>query len=82
MISSTSVQNLSRKKCFILPWQHILLRVLRQYQVLEISDNVTVTSFLINLNKILLFLFVIPKSISVQNLSKIGQETKKLKNGK
>ena len=23
-VSSTSVQNFSRKKCFILPWQHIL----------------------------------------------------------
>ena len=45
MISSTSVQNFSRKKCFILKWQHILLRVLRQNRVLELIDDVTVTSF-------------------------------------
>ena len=43
MISSTSVQNFSRKKCFIFKWQHILLRVLRQNRVLEINDDVTVT---------------------------------------
>ena len=70
MIGSTSLQNFSRKKCFILKWQHILLRALRQNRVLEIIDDVIVTSlgrhFSINL------------SISVQNLSKIGQETKKL----
>ena len=39
MISGTSVQNFSRKKCFILPWQHILLSVLRQNWVPEIIDN-------------------------------------------
>ena len=27
MISGTSVLNFNRKKCYILPWQHILLRV-------------------------------------------------------
>ena len=45
MISGTSVQNFSKKKCFILPWQHILLRVLMQNRILEIIDDVTVTSF-------------------------------------
>ena len=50
MISGTSVQNFSRMKCFILPWQHLLLRVLRQNRVPEIIDDVT-----INLNKILYF---------------------------
>ena len=45
MISSTSVQNFSRKKCFKLKWQHILLRVLKQNRILEIIDDVTVTSF-------------------------------------
>ena len=45
MISSTSVQNFSRKECFLLKWQHILLRVLRQNRVLQIIDDVTVTSF-------------------------------------
>ena len=43
MISGTSVQNFSRNKCFILLWQHILLRVLRQIQVIDIIDGVTVT---------------------------------------
>ena len=45
MISSTCVQNFSRKKCFILKWQHILLRVPRQSRALEIIDDVTMTSF-------------------------------------
>ena len=45
MISGISVQNFSRKKCFILPWQRILLRVLGENRVLEIIDYVTVTSF-------------------------------------
>ena len=71
-----SVQNFSRKKCFILPWQHILLRVLRQNRVIEIIDEITVTSFCNQSQQT--FVFVIPRSISVQNLSKIGQETKKL----
>ena len=75
---STAVQNFSRKKCFILPWQHVLLRVLRQNLVIEIIDNVTVTSFCNQSQQKFLFLFVIPRSISVHNLSKIGQETKKL----
>ena len=46
-------------------------------QILKISDDVTVKSFL-NLSQKVVFLFVIPRSISVQNLSKIGQEAKKL----
>ena len=45
MLSSTSPQNFSRKKSFILKWQHILLRTIRQNRVLEIIDDVTVTSF-------------------------------------
>ena len=44
MITGTSVQNFSRNKCFILPWQHILLRVLRQNWVIEIIDDVTLQS--------------------------------------
>ena len=44
-------------------------------QVLKISDDVIVTSFINQSQQNFLFLFVIPK---VQNLSKIGQETKKL----
>ena len=55
IISGTSVQNFSRKKCFILLWQRILLRVLRQNRDIEIIDDVTVTSFAINLNKISYF---------------------------
>ena len=38
VISGTSVQSFSRKKCFILLWQHILSRVLKLSQVLEITD--------------------------------------------
>ena len=52
MISSTSVQNFNRRKCSILPWQHILWRVLRQNWVLEISDDI-IADF--NLNKIFTF---------------------------
>ena len=78
MISRTSVQNFSRKKCFILKWQHILLRVLRQNGVLEITDDVTVMSFCNQSQQNFAFLFVIRGSIHVQNLSKIGQETKNL----
>ena len=55
MISSTSVQNISRKKCFILRWQHILLRVFRQNWVLEIIYDITVTSFCNHSQKILSF---------------------------
>ena len=72
MISSTSVQNFSRRNCFVLKWQHIM-----QNQVFKIIDDVTVTSFCNQSQQDFVFLFVIPKSISVQNLSKIGQETKK-----
>ena len=45
MISGRSVHNFGRNKCFILPWQHILLRVLRQNWAIEIVDDFTVTSF-------------------------------------
>ena len=45
MISGTSVQNFSGMKCFILPWQHNLLGVLRQNRVPEVIDDITVTSF-------------------------------------
>ena len=78
MINDTSVQNFSRKKCFILPWQHILLRVLRQNRIIKIIDDVTVTSFCNQSQQKFVFLFVIPRSISAQNLSKIEEETKKL----
>ena len=74
MISSTSVQNFSRKKCFLLKWQHILLRVRRQTWVLEIINDVTVTSFYNQSQQKLVFLFAIARSSSVQNFSKIGQK--------
>ena len=79
MISSTSVQNFSREKCLILKWQHILLRVLRQNRVLEIINDVIVMSFSNQCQQTFVFFFVIPRSISVQNLSKIGRETKKFR---
>ena len=66
MISSTSVQNFSRKKCFILPWQHILLRVLKQNRVLEIIDDVIVTSFCSQSQQNFVFLFVIPNDQNYQ----------------
>ena len=47
-------------------------------RVLKISDDVIVTSFINQFQHNFVFLFVIPRGISVQNLSKIGQETKKL----
>ena len=47
-------------------------------RVLKLSDYVTVTSFLNQSQHNFVSLFVIPRSISVQNLSKIEQETKKL----
>ena len=47
-------------------------------RVLKISDDVTVTSFLNQCQQNFVFFFVIPRSISVQKLSKIEQETKKL----
>ena len=80
MILSTSVQNFSRIQCFILQWQHVRLRVLLTDRLLKISDDVTVTSFL-NQSQTILNLFVIPRGISVQNLSKIRQETKLQKMG-
>ena len=46
--------------------------------MLKISNNVIVTSFLSQSQQDFVFLFVIPTGISVQNLSKVGQETKKL----
>ena len=51
MIISTFVQNFSRIQCFILPWQHIRLRVLLTNRVLKISDDIIVTSFLIQSHK-------------------------------
>ena len=78
VISGTSEQNFSRKKCFILPWQHIPLRVLRQNWVTGIIDDVTVTSFCNQSQQNFGLLFVIPRNTSVQNLSEIRQETKKL----
>ena len=44
----------------------------------KIIDDVIVTPFLNQSQQTFVFLFVIPRDISVQNLSKIGQETKKL----
>ena len=61
MISGTSVQNFIRNKCFILLWQHILLRVFKQNRVLEIIDDVTVTSFCNQSQQNFVFLFAIPK---------------------
>ena len=54
------------------------LRALRQNWVLEIINDVTMTSFCNQFQQNFVVLFVIPRSVSVQNLSKIGQETKKL----
>ena len=82
MISSTSVQNFRRKKCFILKWQHILLRVLRQNRVLEIIDDGTLTSFCNQSQQCFIFSFVIPRGISVRVLIKIGQKKEVVKNGK
>ena len=65
MIISTSVQNFSRIQCFILPWQHIFWRVLLTNRVLKISDDVIVTSFLNQSQQNFVFLFVIPRGISV-----------------
>ena len=47
-------------------------------RVLKISDDVTVTSFLNQSQRNFVVLFAMPRGISVQNLSKIGKETKKL----
>ena len=47
-------------------------------QVLKISDDITVISFLNQSQQNVVFLFAIRRSISVQNFSKIGQETKNL----
>ena len=46
--------------------------------VLKISYDVTVTLFLKQFQQNIAFLFVMLRSISVKNLNKIGQETKKL----
>ena len=46
--------------------------------VLKISDDVTMTSFLNQSQQGFVLLFVMPDDITVRNLSKIGQETKKL----
>ena len=77
MISRTSVQNVSRKKCFILPWQHILLRILWQNRVIEIIDDVTVTSFRNQSQQFFIFVCNTNKHLCTK-LSKIGQERKKL----
>ena len=42
------------------------------------SGDDVMTSFLNQSQQNFVFLFVLPRGISVQNLSKIGQETKKL----
>ena len=78
IISSTSVQNYRQIKCFLLPWEHNLLRVLMPNLGLRVSDNVTVTSFLKQPQQNFVFLFVMSENISVQYLSKIRQETNKL----
>ena len=46
--------------------------------VLKISYDITVTSFLNQSQQKSAFLFVMPRSISVQKLSKLRKETKKL----
>ena len=51
-----------------------------QNWVLESIDDVTVMSLCNQSQQNFVFLFVLPRSISVQNLSKIGQEAKKLQN--
>ena len=78
IIISTSVQSFSKIHCYKLPWQHILWRVLLTNRVLKIRDDVILTSFLNQFQQNFVFLFVMPRGISVQNLSKIRQETKKL----
>ena len=60
------------------PWQHIFELALMQNQPIQLSNDVTVTLFLNQCSQNFVFLFVIPRGISVQNLNKIGQETKKL----
>ena len=54
------------------------LKVLLTNRVLKISDDVTVMAFLNQSQQNFVYFFVIPRGISVQNLSKIGQETNKL----
>ena len=54
------------------------LRALRQNWVFEIINDVTMTSLCNQSQQNFGFLFVIQRSASVQNLSKIGRETKKL----
>ena len=60
------------------PWQHIFKSALMQNQPIHPSNDVTVTLFLNQSSQNFVFLFVIERGISVQNLSKIGQESKKL----
>ena len=65
---------LAERKLYIAMATHVL----RPHWVLEIIDDVTVTSFCNHSQQNFVFLFVIPRSISIQSLSKIEQETKKL----
>ena len=51
-------------------------------RVHRISEDVIVTSFLNQSQQNFVFLFVIPRGISVQNLSKIGKKQRSCKNGK
>ena len=55
------------------------LRVLLTNWVLKISEDVIVTSFLNQSQQNFVFLFIIPRGISVQNFSKIGQEKRSCK---
>ena len=61
------------------PRKHILETALMQsWSSKSVMIDVTVMSFLNQSKQNLVFLFVIPRNNSVQNLSKIAQETEKL----
>ena len=86
ILSCTFVPKLSK---IHVPWKHSLETALMRNGTIQLSNGVTVTLFLnqslLNFKVFLevisstsLFSFVIPRSISVENLSKIRQETKKL----
>ena len=65
----------NRPKChtdlFVLLWEHLLGRTLRQNQVIQISNGLTVTSFLIQSQQYFAFLLRMLSNIFVTNLRDI-----------
>ena len=82
MTISTPVQNFNRIQFFILPWQHILWRLLLTNRVLKISDDVTVTPFLNQSQQNSVFCLLYQEASLCKIWAKSDKKQRSCKNGK